>query len=233
MHAYKEAINHRSLYIDRASREKYAHVHCSKCQATGQLHMKAILPPEIIDKKFLQKGWELDPHVCPSCQEVRRTTRTKARATLHTGTTLDHRGAASVVEPNQAPIPEKEQSTMATNANTLAEQLKPVSATAHKATAKLHRLLGTHFDGEEGRYETGWDDARVASEAGLAPQYVAEVREIAYGTLKEPAELAALRADINSLKELVNETLVNAQREVNALVARADALAKSLGIKSR
>lgn len=109
--------------------------------------------------------------------------------------------------------------------------LKAVSADTHRAQAKMHQLLSTYFDIDEGTFSPGWNDERVAKESGMAVAHVTDVRNIAYGELKEPEEIVALRSDIKTLQELVSETLVTAQKEVNALNARVNDIIKKLGIK--
>jgi vacuolar-type H+-ATPase subunit I/STV1 len=109
--------------------------------------------------------------------------------------------------------------------------LKAVSADTHKATAKMHQMLSIHFDADEGRYSDGWDDERISKESGISVAHVSEVRNIAYGEIKEPEEVTKLRADIKSLNELISETLVTAQKEVNALNSRVNEITKKLGIK--
>lgn len=44
-----------------------AHVKCSACAFVGDLNVRAVMPPEQIDRKFIQHGWRLEPHLCPSC----------------------------------------------------------------------------------------------------------------------------------------------------------------------
>lgn len=79
------------------------------------------------------------------------------------------------------------------------------SASAMKAQAKMFELLQTHFDKDKGAYEAGWSDARVATETGLSPAMVTQFRTAAFGELKEPPEIAALRSDIVVLAELERE----------------------------
>ena len=109
--------------------------------------------------------------------------------------------------------------------------LKIVSADTHKATAKMHQMLSTHFDAEAGLYDEGWDDERISKESGISIIHVSEVRNIAYGELKEPEEITLLRKDIKSLNDLIGETLVAAQKEVNALNKRVAELCAKMGIK--
>lgn len=216
-HLYKYNLRGRSFHIDPREGTKSARMECSQCGATNAFNFNSLPPPEALDKKFLQRGWELDPNVCPDCIVKRKRAKAAAKA---------------------AKVAIKEQKTMNAVTNTkpagaLADNpaLKAVSVDLHKATAKMHQLLAIHFDVDEGRYADGWNDERVAKESGMAPAHVTEVRNVAYGELKEPEEIVALRNDIKALHDLINETLITAQKEVNTLNNRIVEITKKLGIK--
>lgn len=213
-HTYKEGTRGRSFHVDRLAKTKAGQITCSTCGAVGSINVNSLPPPEYLDKKFSQRGWELDPNVCPDCVVKRKRAKAAAKA------------AVKLKEQNEMPTITKEAPISENPA------LKAVSADLHKATAKMHQLLNLHFDADEGRFAEGWDDARIAKESGMAPSHVTEVRNLAYGELKEPEEITKLRADIKSLNELISETLVAAQKEVNALNARVNEINKKLGIKS-
>lgn len=213
-HTYKLGLRGRSFKIEPTTGQKAANICCSLCDAVGVLPLHSLMPPEIIDKKFVQKGWELDPNTCPDCVVKRERAKAAAKAAR------------------------KEQKNMNAVTNTkpagaLADNpaLKAVSADLHKATAKMHQLLAINFDADEGRFAEGWDDERIAKESGISATHVTEVRNVAYGELKEPEEVTALRNDIKALHDLINETLLAAQKEVNALNNRVVEITKKLGIK--
>lgn len=202
-HHYKNGAYGRSLQFDMRTSVRTARMTCSECDTTGSVRLVSLLPPEVIDKKFVQKGWELDPNVCPNC--VGKKVKAKKEQKMATA------------KPNGA----------------LAEDpvLKAVSANTHKAQAKMHQLLCTYFDEEEGTFSPGWNDERIAKESGMALTHVIDVREQGYGPLKEPEEVTKLKSDIKALNDLVVESLTNAQKEVNALNARVTELTKKLGFK--
>jgi hypothetical protein len=56
-----------------------AHLTCSGCGRKGDRNLVQLMPPEQIDKKFVQVGWVLDPHLCPACKHL--TKKEKAVAT--------------------------------------------------------------------------------------------------------------------------------------------------------
>lgn len=220
-HIYKEGTRGRSFHVDRHAGTKSGQITCSTCGTVGSINVNNLPPPEYLDKKFAQRGWELDPNVCPDCVVKRKRAKAAARTAAKTVVKLKEQNntMATITAVKPTPISEN-------------PALKAVSADLHKATAKMHQLLNLHFDTEEGRFAEGWDDARIAKESGMAPTHVTEVRNLAYGELKEPEEITKLRADIKSLNELISETLVTAQKEVNALNARVNEINKKLGIKA-
>ncbi len=53
---------------------------CSRCPKVGDLNCRAMMPPEKMDQKFRQAGWQIDPHVCPDCIRQSKEKRTAAMA---------------------------------------------------------------------------------------------------------------------------------------------------------
>ena len=208
-HTYKQAVRGRSLHVDPRSGTRCGRMICSECGEVGTVNFTSLPPPEMLDKKFVQKGWELDPNVCPTCVIKRKQAKAAAKK--------------EQVKMNAASKPN---GTLSDN-----PVLKAVSADTHKATAKMHQMLSLHFDADEGKYAEGWDDERISKESGISVVHVSEVRNIAYGEIKEPEEITLLRKEIKSLNELISDTLVHAQKEVNALNARIAEITKKLGIK--
>lgn len=68
-HSYRNGMMGRSLQTRAGigSTSFVAHLQCSRCPRTGTRNLRAIMPPEQIDRKFQQAGWALDPHACPDC----------------------------------------------------------------------------------------------------------------------------------------------------------------------
>lgn len=202
-HYYKLGTRGRSLTYDPRTNVREGQITCGECEAVGSIRLVSILPPDVIDKKFTQKGWEVDPNICPIC--IDKKTKSKKEQKM---TTAKSNGALA-----EDPV------------------LKAVSANTHKAQAKMHQLLSTYFDEEEGTFSPGWNDERVAKESGMALAHVTDVREVAYGPLKEPEEVTQLKNDIKALSDLITESLAGAQKEVNALNTRVADIIKKLGIK--
>lgn len=102
---------------------------------------------------------------------------------------------------------------------------KPTPA-AMKAQANMFALLTTNFDSEAGTFTPGWSDAKVATDTGLAVEHVTEFSRAAFGELKEPSEVRALRDDINALDALAKEQAGSIQQEVASLRSRLAELSR-------
>jgi hypothetical protein len=155
----------------------HAEIVCSKCDAADVILMKAILPEDVIGKKFRQKGWDLEPDTCPACVAARRE-----------------------------PTTEKEEDTMAEVASNVTPLTPPMpSKDSIRAQARLMRLLTDFFDGDAGAYINDYSDERVAKEVGLSLSVVEAFRREAFGDLKEPKELQAIKDDVTMLEMRIEE----------------------------
>jgi hypothetical protein len=208
-HTYKYGERGRSFSADGRTGVKTARIACKECDFVGSMTVKALPPPELMDKKFVQKGWELDPNVCPNCVIKRKLAK-----------------AATKKEQQDMNMNTKPNGALAEN-----PVLKAVSADTHKAQAKMHQLLTMHFDGDEGIYLDGWNDERISKESGISVTHVGEVRAIAYGDIKEPQEITKLRADIEKVEKDLTEMLAMAQKEIYDLRKQLADLTKKLGVK--
>lgn len=88
------------------------------------------------------------------------------------------------------------------------------------AQAKMINLLQAHFDPDTGRYAPGWSDNRVAKETGQSPEYVAALRDEAFGKIKEPAELIKLQQDVDALEQLIEDAVAPIRSELGEIKAR-------------
>lgn len=71
-HPYEDGQHGRSIRRGVMGLYGVAVVQCTRCPATGEVRLRAKAGPDIIDQKLKQKGWRLDPHVCPICQKRAR-----------------------------------------------------------------------------------------------------------------------------------------------------------------
>jgi len=248
MHTYREGAQGRSLQANSLDGVRYARLQCSICRYIGRVHVKNLMPPEQLDHKFQQQGWDLDPHICPACISKRRSAHRMKKIILSHGSTVAL-VAPLEAEPEPAPTtelskqraPEPMPVSLVEN-----ETLRAASINAHKAAARMHQLIAVHFTVEEGRYATGWSDERIATETGLAATHVGEVREIAYGALKLPDAIADARNDLKTLGDLFIEMMTAADKahdeamdkikqdmnkEMAAIRVRLTDAAKALGLK--
>lgn len=92
------------------------------------------------------------------------------------------------------------------------------SPDARQKRRDAHELIALAFDLANGIYKDGYSDARIAKETGLSEDWVARRREDEFGPLKEPDELAALRAE-----------LVGAAQTIAQVQAKFEALSKKMG----
>ncbi|MBP2147952.1 hypothetical protein [Xanthobacter flavus] len=90
------------------------------------------------------------------------------------------------------------------------------SPAASDAIVNLYLLLSDHYDKARKAYAEGWDDERVAKEAGLSPVLVAERREKDFGPLVKDT----------TLEDIAAATLALAQ-EVAGLEGEIDALQRA------
>lgn len=77
---------------------------------------------------------------------------------------------------------------------------------ARKARLDVDMLLVDNFRPAEGRYRDGWDDERVAREAGMSVDFVARRREADHGPLKADVPRDALAARLAEFSAREMET---------------------------
>jgi hypothetical protein len=116
----------------------------------------------------------------------------------------------------------------ASRAEEKTKMTKP-SAAAMKAQTQMFRLLSDHFDVAAGAYSPPWSDAKIATDTGLSKDVVAEYRRAGFGEIKEPTELAAIRADINSLESLQREHAASVTADIASLRTRLSTLSARFG----
>lgn len=98
------------------------------------------------------------------------------------------------------------------------------SAAARKAHRAVIQWLEESFDEEAGAFKGGMSDASIAKETGAAVEYVAKVREEFFGPLKEPGELAAIRARIEELHDKADELIRDATAAASVIRDQAGSL---------
>lgn len=99
-------------------------------------------------------------------------------------------------------------------ANDVPEQ----SDAAKKVKRMIYQALEDYFDDAKGCYRDDKSDATVAKELGTSEKFVKAIREADFGALKEPEELAELRAQISA-----------AMSELGKMQTRIDQIARRGG----
>lgn len=126
-----------------------------------------------------------------------------AGAVLRRGTPKKPTFALAKSEP--APKPEQpEGEVMSATVTPITDAPKPSAPTIAARRAAVEWLVEA-FDADKGLYKAGVSDATIAKETGLAEAAVAEIRELNFGSLKEPSEIEFARAELNRLEQRIAE----------------------------
>lgn len=205
---------------------------CSRCPNTDSIGAAAgRRPPHTVARDFGRRGWRVvdaGKHICPACVAA-EAARRKAPQSERTAM------APKPKEP-AAPVPANENAGHA-------------SAAASDAIVNLYLLLSDHYDKARKAYAEGWDDDRVAKEAGLSPVVVAERREkdfgplvkdttredIAAATLALAQEIAGLEGEIDALQRAAASAITTCGRlkvSLNALRKVQDRLSAPPVVKA-
>lgn len=198
---------------------------CSRCPATSTISLTSVsLPAHTAALKFGQRGWKVvgvGKHLCPACAAAEAA----RRKTLPNQTPPDQpkgpaMAAKSAPQPSaQPPVPANENAGRA-------------SAAASDAIVDLYMLLGEYYDKARKTYAEGWDDARVAREAGLSPVVVAERRERDFGPLVKDTTREDLKGTLRVLTEETSELetlLRSAERAVSSARVRLQNIVTAVG----
>jgi hypothetical protein len=75
-HSYRDNVRGRSLRSIAVDGhfDLHAYVQCNSCTEKGDIKFHKLPGPEVIDRKFEQQGWSLDPGRCPACKKPKETT---------------------------------------------------------------------------------------------------------------------------------------------------------------
>ena len=180
------------------------HIPCARGHRVD-FYINKKLPPEMVAKKMMEKGWTVGSRIlCP-----KHSRKPKKAA-------------------NDAPPQHEEEEIMVTPAPAAPPPPSPTMA-AREARRLAIAGLDEGYDITNERYKSGWSDKRIADECGIGEAAVAKLREDMYGPLGEPAELAAMRAELGALTEKVQTALAGFEKEFGALRGRFEALCNKNG----
>lgn len=169
--------------------EHFVEVRCARCDRVEELHQGPntdTTDPEQLRKRMLSKGWEFDAFrkkncICPECQKDQRD-----------------------LEEEEPKMPKP---TLVANSDTAQQvlaQQTPRSLTADERF-KVRQLLDQHFDDKMGAYLNQYSDQRIGTELEVPWKLVFDIREAAYGPIREDPRIAAIRSDMARLERQMSE----------------------------
>jgi hypothetical protein len=97
-----------------------------------------------------------------------------------------------------------------------------------KITHTVFQLLDSVFDVNKRLYRAGYNDARVARDAGTTEEMVSKLRVEVYGELSEDPRIQAIKDDIELLNMQLTETAKANERMVRDLQSRLEQLRVNL-----
>ena len=184
---------------DYGPKARAARIVCARCGETDDVVVADRGLGAWIEKKFAAAGWSIGAtdrrDFCPGCAgSVRRVNKE-----------TDEMAKAPTLNVGSPPVPAAR------------------SEDARKARLDVDLMLVDNFDPTKGRYREGWDDERVAREAGMSVDFVAKRREAEHGPLREaidPAKLSALAAEFSALELALRGKLDEVVRQVQEASVR-------------
>ena len=200
-----------SMVFDAAARVRYARLNCPGCGRHDDVRTGFNLPANMIKEKFERMGWVVDiEHIrkckCPTCKEGSRHMReTKPQSAT----------PIALVQPAAA--------------EPAAATPQPLTPLTPPQKAKLRSMLDAWFDDSKGYYLDGKSDAWIAKELNIPRKHVEDLRLAAYGELKAPPELVALREELQV-------AMTQAQQMMDKFVQltkRLDEIERATGVSSR
>jgi len=96
--------------------------------------------------------------------------------------------------------------------------------------ARIRDLLDRHFN-EDGWYENGYSDLKIAQQCNVPAADVTHIRDIGYGPILGDPEIVALKNEIASVRSEIGNLLTNlggAEKRVADLDRRVDELKKRI-----
>lgn len=154
----------------------------------------AVLPPEVVKKKIIQKGWKVGRRLL--CPEHATTLRVATRLTY----------------------PEKRRKPPMPEVSAKVTPITPTSEEARTARRLATLLIEEQFDVAGGFYRNGYTDKKVADETGVSEHFVTKRREEDFGPLKDPPEIVKAKAEIDALQQRVEDLKAHCAQVTEALM---------------
>ncbi|HEY4356004.1 MAG TPA: hypothetical protein VGN16_09675 [Acidobacteriaceae bacterium] len=211
---------------------------CSKCPKKFSAYWEMNFKPEGMIKQMRTRKWEVgynqDP-LCPDCAHPRKVkVPVPVAATAPPTAIADELVRASVeLIVKQPDIPILDLPTLPTplklSGHHVEIKMSNKPNPSPKVAHAVFQALDTHFDGEKRRYTgNGWDDARVAKEAGTTEEIVAYLRNETFGALAEDPRVQKIADDLLLLEMQIEEVVTNSKRAFRDLNSRLDQLKAAL-----
>ena len=190
-------------------------IRCSDCGVRGEIaptNAAGCLPPEMVTKKFNQRGWKVGTtprkDVCPECRK-----RDSMRIAK-----VDKNLRAEIIDLH----PKKEEPV-----KTLDRETRRI------ILAKLNEVYGDERSG----YCQGWSDERVAKDLGIQGSWVTDLRYENFGDLPVSAIdkgfLDEAREVLEKIKAVRDEAM-SLERDALAYLSEADRmLTKSKDLRAK
>jgi hypothetical protein len=121
-----------------------------------------------------------------------------------------------------------EAEAMKAAAERLADEEKQMGNPNLKITHTVFQLLDSVFDANKKLYRSGYNDARVAKDAGTTEDVVAGIRREVYGELSDDPRFQAIKDDIALVEMQVVEVTKNFERQIADLRSRVEQLRVNL-----
>lgn len=220
----------------------YVTTTCIECARDFDVHWSTGgADPRFVEKKMRGLGWRFDAFkpkqcVCPECVRGRKSNGTDDTTTTTNSEDNDMANTTKPAAPTTPANSYKPPTTdtavlMAARANNDADDVTGRRLTAHEK-ARVRSALDSHFDDQLGRYIDGYSDERVGKELDLPWALVTELREFAYGPLKDDPAIAAVKAEVEALRgELV--TLSHALDQARATFTKLEGRLVNVEAKAR
>lgn len=166
---------------------KTLHIPCEQGGHIVDVKIRQNLDPNGTVRHMLATGWTIGRRKlkCPDCQPKKSPGRVAHMKRLNEARVgVEARLAKSRTSEEQSPMSEEQQPFIV------------ATPAAGHAKRLIYLALEDAYDEVAKRYKTGYSDASIAAEVGMAEALVKTIREESYGPLGEPPELTTLRGEL-------------------------------------
>lgn len=193
-------------------------IECAKCDRVEEFKHAGDYTPELIRKRMLGKGWSFDPFakkncLCPRCRYEKRD--------MHTTTSIITQYSAPMEGDNEMAVTSVPTPAPAASNTNKGTTPTPVAAVPRGLNSdergRVRHLLDKYFDDKVGGYIENYTDQRIGRECDVPWATVREIRETAYGPIREDARLTAIKVEIDRLEKQVLDEQARSATAIAAL----------------